>query len=151
YTITFASQLGNVVLTSVATELKRNEVQVLTVKQTAGTYTLTDGTNFTGPITFDASAADVQSALQTLFGLQKDQISVANTSKPDPQSQATRAGLVGTEEVYSVTFLGHISEPLLVANVSTLVDAGTFTLVQTNPNLLVDPAAQVNILTLNDD
>src|SRR5262249_12351182 len=42
YKITFASQLGEVNLTSDATSLKRNEVQVLTVKQTSGKYTLTD-------------------------------------------------------------------------------------------------------------
>ena len=146
YTVTFASQLGNVVLTADATLLKRNEVQVLTVKQTSGNYTLTDTLGHsTGTINFDASAADRPRSSRPRWTEPRPEVQRRQNleARPGGIEPVALAGIVGTEEVYTITFLGHIFEHLLVANVSTLVDAGTFTLVQTNPNLLVDPAAQV--------
>src|SRR5262249_5228689 len=133
---------------------KRNEVQVLTVKQTSGKYTLTDTQGHTTTaLDVAASDIDLRNALADALGIGHDQITVSKTSKPDPtasQQQHDLADIVGVEEVYTITFLKHLLVHQLVANVSTLSDDGTFTLVQTNPNLLVDPAAQVNILTVND-
>src|SRR5262249_32024663 len=67
-----------------------------------------------------------------------------------------------TQEVYTITFKTGKNESQVVANIVngpadlsgnlfSLVDTGQFILKQTNPNLLLDEAAQVDILTLLDD
>jgi hypothetical protein len=46
----------------------RSEVQAVVVEATAGTYTLEYGTRVSDPVTFDATAVQVQAALEQVYG-----------------------------------------------------------------------------------
>ena len=153
FTITYVSSLGNITASANGSGLVRNEVQVLAVKQTAGQYTLSipsgPHAGETAALDFNADAATIQAALQALPGLLGN-VTVVKTSDPLPNQIPG----VTTQEVYTITFKTAVNEPQLVAKIANhvydLVDAGQFILRQTNPNLLVDEATQVDTLNLSD-
>ncbi len=143
YKIVFASSLNPSVLSTLSANssaLVRNDIQVLTVQEGTGSYTLSDGTNTTGLIASGASATTVQQALQSLLTL-PDKVQVVMTAKGLPGS---------VQDVYTITYLTGTDKPRLVANVASLYDAGKFTLTTTNPNLLVDENTQTDNLYVYD-
>jgi hypothetical protein len=159
YTITYVSSLGNITASANGTNLVRNEVQVLTVQQTAGVYALTipsgPHAGTTTDINFNADAGTIQAALQALPGL-SSKVTVVETLAPG-LSQVIPG--VTRQEVYTITFQTGVNEPALVAKIKSgpsayqvydLVDAGQYILRQTNPNLLVDEATQVDTLNLSN-
>lgn len=86
----------------------RSEVQAVIVEATAGTYTLGYGTKTSGPVAFDAAEAQVQAALEGVFG----------------------AGTVTVAPGFVVTFKGALANAAvgpIVADDSTLT--GTVTVV----------------------
>src|SRR5262249_1246375 len=123
-----------------------NEVQVLTVYENTGSFTLTHGPDTTTDIsTTNPSAAALQAALEALPSIGAGNVQVVMTSK----------GLDGSkQDVYTITFLTHKDESQLIAkvnsNVVSLFDAGKYTLKLTNPNLLVDENAQTDNLYMFD-
>ena len=89
----------------------RSEVQAVVVEATAGTYTLSDGSAVSTPIPFDATSAQVQAALEAVFG----------------------AGTVAVIDGFVVTFKGALADtPVgpLVADDSTLTGTVTVVTVQ---------------------
>jgi len=56
--------------------IKSNEVERITVNATGGTFTITYGGETTGPINYNASAAEVQAALEALPDLEPGDVTV---------------------------------------------------------------------------
>lgn len=93
-----------------------NETQTLTIDATAGTYTLGFAGETTAAIAFDATAAQVEAALETLAAFDVGDVSV--TGGP---------GDSGGTTPYTVTFTGQyagVNVPLLVATDVNLTGGG---------------------------
>jgi hypothetical protein len=82
YTITFVGSLGNMGLQELQTNnpvdiaIQSSHVQVVTVNQASGSFLLGYNGNFSAPITVGASASTVQSTLQNVSGIGKNNVSV---------------------------------------------------------------------------
>lgn len=99
-----------------------NEVQTVTLPAgaTAGTWTLTFGTDTTNPIAYNASAAAVKTALTSLPSIGADNVDVTGTS-PGP---------------YTVTFqnaFAGVNVPLLSGDGTKLTPPGAVTTAVTTP------------------
>jgi hypothetical protein len=75
---------------------KSNEVETITVNATGGTFTITYGAETTGPIAFNATAKEVEEALEALPVLKPGDITVT--------------GGPGAEHPYVLTFGGELAE-----------------------------------------
>jgi hypothetical protein len=104
--------------TNVAANTPRNDVQDVTVNASGGTFTLTietqgcGGTNTSSPIPYNATASEVQSALEALFCVGAGNVAVT--------------GGPGGVSPYVVTFVGeHANQPVptMTAASSSLVGA----------------------------
>jgi hypothetical protein len=79
--------------------VKSNEVETIRVNATGGTFTITYGGETTAPINYNASAKEVQEALEALPGLKPGDIAV--TGGPGGEGGATP---------YTLTFGGKLAE-----------------------------------------
>lgn len=111
---------ASITTTTDGNESDTNEVQELTVVATEGTYTLTFGINTTVAIAHDASAQDVENALNTLTSI----IGVGEVTVVDITPTNT------INSVFQITFSGTFDnvDPLVVGNDLTLFASEELTL-----------------------
>ncbi len=71
YVVEFKGDLAGLACPLLTGRGGSNEVQSVAIDNTTvgGTFTLTDGTTVSGPIAFDAAAADVETALEAVYGV----------------------------------------------------------------------------------
>jgi hypothetical protein len=95
---------------------KRNEVERITVNATGGTFTISHGAETTGPLPFNATPGQVQSALESLASIGPGNVMV----KGGPGGE-------GGGTPYTVVFVGSLGEQAitpLTTNRKELVPAG---------------------------
>ena len=110
-----------------------NEVQTATVNQTSGKFTLRWNEDTTAGIDWDASAADVESALERLSGIGNGDVAVARSG----------LGTVASPYVYQVTFrgglagqnVGQMTAPSGTVAITTSTSGDGFSTVDPQPGL----------------
>ncbi len=95
-----------------------NEVQTITVRASAGTFRLTYGGQTTGALAYDASASDVQSALEALAGIgagnvRVDKIGVAGSGVGSIFVVRFRGRLTGSNVAQIAVDGGSLAAPVL--------------------------------------